>query len=274
MTTATVATRRDWPALLDAASAPYRRAGRFAWRFARGKLGMDPVFRYLLRTGMIAPNARVLDIGCGQGLLASLLRECAALHARGHWPHGWAAAPAGARVTGIEMMPRDVQRARDALGVDVAEFICGDMRSTPFPEVDTVVILDVLHYITVPEQDEVLARVRRALPAGGRLLLRIGDAASRRGFRASQWVDAVVTFVRGHRITPQYGRTLAQWIARLESLGFDVQSEPMSQGTPFANVLLVARVRQPTRAERRAAPKPARIPAGDRLMYPSTEGYQ
>jgi hypothetical protein len=26
------------------------------------------------------------------------------------------------------------------------------------------------------------------------------------------------------------------------------------------------------RAERRAAPKPARIPSGDRAMYPSTEG--
>jgi hypothetical protein len=26
------------------------------------------------------------------------------------------------------------------------------------------------------------------------------------------------------------------------------------------------------RAERRAAPKPARIPSGDRLMYPSDEG--
>ena len=69
--------RADWPALLDAASAPYRRAGPFAWRFARGKLGMDPVFRYLLCEGLIPPHAHVLDIGCGQGLLASLLRSCA-----------------------------------------------------------------------------------------------------------------------------------------------------------------------------------------------------
>jgi len=28
------------------------------------------------------------------------------------------------------------------------------------------------------------------------------------------------------------------------------------------------------RAERRAAPKPARIPLGDRVMYPSGEGLQ
>ena len=28
------------------------------------------------------------------------------------------------------------------------------------------------------------------------------------------------------------------------------------------------------RAERRAAPKPAQIPSGDRPMYPSDEGFQ
>lgn len=231
-----------WVALIAAASLPYRSAGRFAWHFARGKLGMDPVFRHVLQTGLIPPRARVLDIGCGQGLLASLLRTCAQFEAQGHWPAGWAPAPVAARVTGVELMPRDVHRAKAALG-DAAEFVCGDMRHTPFPEVDAVVILDVLHYITIPEQDEVLARVRRALGPDGRLLLRIGDASSRRGFVTSQWVDRVVTFVRGHRVVPQYGRTLADWTRQLEALGFEVQPQPMSAGTPFANVLLVARVK-------------------------------
>ena len=235
----------DWPALIAAASEPYRSAGRFAWHFARGKLGLDPVFRHLLQHGLISPRARVLDIGCGQGLLASLLRSCTAFEQRGRWPNGWARAPQAARVTGIELMPRDVQRARAALG-DAAEFICGDMRSTPFPEADVVVILDVLHYIGIAEQNEVLARVRRALPAGGVLLLRVGDAAAKHGFAASQWADRVITFVRGHRVVPQYGRPLAEWIAQLESLGFEVRSQPMSAGTPFANVLLVARVRAST----------------------------
>lgn len=232
----------QWAPLLDAATLPYRPVGRFAWHFARGKLNMDPVFRHLLKQGLIAPGARVLDIGCGQGLLASLLRASNVLASQGQWPSSWSPAPANARVTGVELMPRDVQRAQSALG-DSAEFICGDMRNTAFPDVDTVVILDVLHYITVPEQDQVLVRVRDALlKSHGTLLLRVGDAASKRGFWASQWVDAVVTFVRGHRVVPQYGRTLALWIAQLESLGFSVESQPMSQGTPFANVLLVARL--------------------------------
>ena len=52
-----------------------------------------------------------------------------------------------------------------------------------------------------------------------------------------------MTFVRGHRVVPQYGRTLADWTRQLEALGFEVQPQPMSAGTPFANVLLVARVK-------------------------------
>ena len=227
--------------LIDAASAPYRSAGRFAWHFARGKLGYDPVFRHLLASGLIPGNARVLDIGCGQGLLASLLRACAATGAAGDWPANWPAAPAGARVTGIELMRRDVERARAALGEGAGtRFVCGDMRREAFPASDTVVILDVLHYVPHAEQDAVLTRVRDALAPGGRLLLRVGDAGSRRGYAISQWVDRAVTRLRGHSVPPVYGRTLPEWIAQLRQLGLQVEPRPMSEGTPFANVLLVA----------------------------------
>ena len=229
----------SWRALVDQASAAY--AGRFARQFARGKLTWDPVFRHLLVHGLIAPRSRVLDIGCGQGLLASLLKAASGEAQRGRWPASWAAAPTQARVTGIELIPRDVARARDALGSG-AEFVCGDMRSVAFPAADTVVILDALHYLETPEQDEVLARVRGALGGGGRLVLRVGDAASRHGFAASQWVDRIVSFLRGQDVRPRSGRTLAEWQARLTTLGFEVSSQPMAEGTPFANVLLVATI--------------------------------
>ena len=228
-----------WRSLVGEASAPYRRSGRFAWHFARGKLRWDPVFVHLLSRGVIAPRTRVLDIGCGQGLLASLLGAAARVARDGRWPSGWAEPPLDVRVRGIELQRRNVERARDALG-DAAEIVCADMRSAPFAEADTVVILDVLHYVSEPEQDAVLARVRAALPPGGRLLMRIGDASSRAGFAASRWVDRVVTFVRGRGFAPLAGRTLAAWHARLEQLGFAVASEPMHAGTPFANVLIVA----------------------------------
>jgi cyclopropane fatty-acyl-phospholipid synthase-like methyltransferase len=237
-------TLSTWRALVADASAPYRRSGRFAWHFARGKLRWDPVFPHLLARGVIAPGTRVLDIGCGQGLLASLLTAATHTARQGRWPSGWAAPPVDVRVSGIELQAKEVARARDALGGG-ADFVCADMRSAVFADVDTIVMLDVLHYVDEPEQDAVLARVRAALPIGGRLVLRVGDAASPRGFAASRWVDRVVAFARGHSFTPIVGRTLAAWRARLEELGFAVASEPMSAGTPFANVLLVATVERP-----------------------------
>ncbi|GMV47863.1 MAG: hypothetical protein AMXMBFR66_32610 [Pseudomonadota bacterium] len=250
-----------WQALREAAAAPYRRAGRFAWHFARGKLGGDPVFRALLESGALAGigppgaapgapdgprrGARVVDIGCGQALLASLLQAAADAAERGRWPAAWPAAPRTASYLGIELMPRDVSRATSALaGCALApRLVCADMRQAALPPCDFVVILDVLHYVDHAAQAALLARVRDALQAGrrsGRLLLRVGDAAASWGYRASQWVDRLVTWGRGHRAAPTFGRTLDDWVALLKGLGFAVRAEPMSRGTPFANMLLVA----------------------------------
>ena len=233
-----------WRQLHDAATRPYKQAGKFAWHFARGKLGHDPVFRGLIERGLIGERRRVVDIGCGQGLFASLLSAMATMQAQpGRWPAAWAATPAAAHYTGIELIPKDVARAEASIGHlrPAPRFACEDMRKAAMPACDLVVILDVLHYVDHGAQEGVLRRVHGALEPGGRLLLRVGDAASRRGYAISQWVDRTVTRVRGHRVSPTWGRPLSEWTALLQRLGFSaVQSVPMSAGTPFANVLLVA----------------------------------
>ncbi|MBI3370090.1 MAG: class I SAM-dependent methyltransferase [Burkholderiales bacterium] len=230
-----------WRALCRAAAEPYRQAGRFAWHFARGKLGRDPVFRALLQRGDLRAHARVLDIGCGQGLLASLLVACDEAARNGTWPAAWPAAPGAARYCGIDLMPRDIARAEAALGGQpgAPRFVSADMCRAEFPPSDVVVILDVLHYVDHVAQAELLGRVRAALAPSGRLLLRVGDAQAGWSFAISQWVDRAVTRIRGHRVAPTWGRSLPQWRALLEGLGFRAQALPMSQGTPFANVLLV-----------------------------------
>jgi len=211
----------------EAAAAPYRAAGRFAWRFARGKLRGDPVFRYMLEARLIPEGARLLDLGCGQGLLAALLRA--------------AGTPRVADYRGVELMQSEVARARRALG-DRCGVVQGDLRTADFGSADTVAVLDVLHYMPSADQDRVLARVRESLAPGGILLLRIADAAGGLRFRIGNWVDWSVAFARGHGAMRFHCRSVAQWRRALETLGFDVETEPMSRGTPFANVLLVARL--------------------------------
>jgi SAM-dependent methyltransferase len=235
-----------WRRLHEEACAPYRQSGRFAWHFARGKLGRDPVFRGMLERGDLCRGGRVVDIGCGQGLLSSLLQACSNAQAQGHWPPAWPAAPRATQYTGIELMPKDVQRATAAVGrLPLApRFVCADMCQAALPDCDLVVILDVLHYVDHAAQAALLGRVRQALSGqhgqNGRLLLRVGDMEAQRGFAISQWVDRIVTTVRGHRVPPTWGRSVAAWTTLLNSLGFAVQAVPMSRGTPFANVLLVA----------------------------------
>lgn len=229
--------------LLDAACRPYRQAGKFAWHFARGKLSRDPAFKGILALGLLPKRGRILDIGCGQGLLASWLLSAQEQHARNQWPASWPAAPEVLQVHGIELMPRDVERAQTALGHygERASFEVGNMCSAEFNSADAVVILDVLHYVDFPAQDAVLKKVHDCLSADGVLLLRVGDAAGGLPFKISNWVDNVVTMVRGHRTLPRYCRSLSYWKKAIAEMGFTVEAVPMHEGTPFANILLVCK---------------------------------
>jgi SAM-dependent methyltransferase len=224
--------------LLDEACRPYRKAGRFAYFFARGKLRIDPVYRAILERGLLQGRARILDLGCGQGLLVAWLGAAARVYDRGIWPETWPAAPRPLSTRGIELMVRDVERARCALpGVDVT---VGDIRDIEFGVADAVVVFDVLHYMPAPAQREVLTRVRAALPADGLLLLRVGDAGGGLRYQTTQWVDKIVTRLRGHAGMAPHCHTVPEWQLLLRESGFASEAMPMSQGTPFANVLLIA----------------------------------
>ena len=245
-------------ALAREAAEWYRPSGLFAHRFARGKLNGDPAYIGLVERRLIADNARILDLGCGQALLVAWLLAARARYDAGDWPGGWPAPPRLGTFTGIELMQSDIDRARRALGDraqrafgdraqrafgDRVTLIAGDIRTVPFAAADTAIILDVLHYMDVDDQMAVLERVRDALRASrGTLLVRVGDAAAGLPFHLSLGVDRTVTFIRGHRLPKMHCRPLADWTTTLQSLGFAVEAIPMSAGTPFANVLLAARL--------------------------------
>jgi cyclopropane fatty-acyl-phospholipid synthase-like methyltransferase len=229
-------------ALLDSASAPYRTVSRFAYYFARGKLRGDPAYRAILERGLLLGRRRILDLGAGQCLLAAWLQAAERCCARQAWPRHWPPAPTELSIRGIELMPREVERARRALG-SRAEVLQADIRSAEFGSVDAVVMLDVLHYLAAPLHAVVLRRVRAALPAGGVLLLRVGNAGSSARFRYGQCIDKLVMLVRGHGLVSAHCRSTAQWRQLLQECGFESEAIPMSQGTLFANVLLIARAR-------------------------------
>jgi SAM-dependent methyltransferase len=242
-----MSSRATTTALIDAASAPYWSTDLFAYFRARGKLRGDPAFTGILREGLLLESERILDLGCGQGLLAAwLLAARSSSDERPQsWPSDWPAAPRPKSIRGIEVRRRDIQRARDALG-QMAEFELADITEAEYGTVDAIVILDVLHYIDYESQLCVLNRALAALAPGGVLLLRVADAGSGIRFTLGKYIDQTVMLTNYHRAPRVYYRAMPEWRALLGAAGFNCTAIPMSVGTPFANIMLVARPRLAT----------------------------
>jgi SAM-dependent methyltransferase len=226
--------------LFEAATRPYARAGRYAWHFARGKLRHDPVFFSLMRRGLLPDRGTLLDLGCGQGILLSLLTAAKEQYRAGAWPPDWPAPPLHLALWGCDLRRDRVETARQALGSN-ARVTPGDLRSFDLEPCSVIVIFDVMLYFSEAEQQRLLDRAAAALEPGGLLLLREADADAGFPFQVTKWSERVSAALRGEPGQALHYRGAIQWMAELAERGFGVGAEPMSEGTPFGNVLFVAR---------------------------------
>ncbi len=220
-------------AVVREAAGRFLAAGIPAWEVANGKLRRDPVYREVLRRIPLPAAGRVLDLGCGRGLMLAMLAAAR---------HG---GPDGVRTVdrlilhGIECRPRMVRLARRALGADaiVEE---GDLTSCPLPAANLVFLFDVLHLLPPRCQEELVDRLRAGIPPGGQLLVREGDAGGRWGFVALQAGNRLVAILQGRWRRRFHFRSGGEWVRILGAHGFEAQVVPMGQGTPYANILIQA----------------------------------
>lgn len=224
--------------LVDAASLRYRPAGLLAYHFARGKLGGDPVFAEIFRQGLIPDKARVIDLGCGQGVLLALLAAVQDPHLGEDWPPGLPPLPRATVARGVDLRADAIEAARIALG-QCAQVAVSDIRDAKVADCDVVTIFDVLHYVDYAAQQSLLERIFAALAPGGRLLLRAGDRSQGWRFRFTLAGDWLITLLRGHVQHRFWCRTGEEWLELVRRVGFDAHVQPMCAGTPFANVLVV-----------------------------------
>ncbi|HYG65142.1 MAG TPA: class I SAM-dependent methyltransferase, partial [Thermoanaerobaculia bacterium] len=124
---------------------------------------------------------------------------------------------------------------------DGAVIETADLRDADFPTARAVLLLDVLHYLPAAAQEELLARAVRALEPGGVLFIRDADAAAGWRFTATRIQERLATMARRQFRQRFHYRSTAEWRALLAAYGLEVSSEPMSMGTPYANVLIQAR---------------------------------
>jgi SAM-dependent methyltransferase len=205
------------------AAAP--RGDRFYVSF---KLRLDPVFRELARMG---PLGSVIDAGCGRGQLGVCLMESGLVSA----------------LSGFDYDARKVALASAA--APEAEFVTADATSFVFPNADTILLVDVLHYLEPDAQDLLLKRAACALAAEGRLIVR--EVGGRQ--RGSGWLTRTLEHIGAklgiNRAQTLSFRPLAELIQALEQLGLQCHTTDASQGTPLSNSLIVA-----------SRPKPAEAP--------------
>ena len=202
---------------------------RWAYWYVRTKLGMDPVARAAVDLASAEPFGDVLDIGAGRGQLPLLL----------------AAGGLVRSITGVDWDEGKVALANAAaVALDVpARFAVGDVREAELPVADTVLLVDVLHYLAPNEQDALLVRAARA----ARSLVLVRDVDPERGgastlTRTWERVTTSLGYNRGARVEP---RSFGEIEATLQGEGFDVERDLCST-KGLSNVLLVARRRKPT----------------------------
>lgn len=195
---------------------------RSTYHYVRGKLRHDPCTEAIRAIGNLGD---VLDLGCGRGHLAIYLL----------------ASGVAATVRGFDWDDEKIamaQRAGDGLA---ATFAAGDVRTTDEPAADTVLLVDVLHYLTPKEQDTMLERALDLVRPGGRLVIR--DASAGFGWRSFvtlvvEWISTFIKFNLGE------GVSFRDWprdvVPKLEAHGVTCTVTPCWQATPFSNVLVVA----------------------------------
>jgi uncharacterized protein (DUF2062 family)/SAM-dependent methyltransferase len=226
-------------ALLGDAALPYLETGMFHWEFARGKLRHDPLYFQLLRRGLLPREGTLLDLGCGRGILFSLLRAAREPAALAAYPADWAPPPSLA-CHGIEGNPDIAAVAREVLAGQAA-IETADLREASLPQADAILLLDVLHYLPPADQETLLAKAAAALPPGGVLLLRDADAAAGWRFTATRLQERLSAMFRKQWRQKFYYRSAAEWQRLLEGLGLKADVQSMGMGTPYANVLLAGR---------------------------------
>ncbi len=110
-----------------------------------------PAAAKLVRFAELGAGQQVLDVACGTGVVAIT------------------AARAGARVTGLDLTPELLQRAREnaeLAGVEI-EWHEGDVEQLPFPDRSFEVVFSQFGHMFAPRPDVAIAEMLRVLKPGG-----------------------------------------------------------------------------------------------------------
>jgi SAM-dependent methyltransferase len=199
---------------------------RHDYYYVRTKLRSDPLYPGVLHA-LGDCDAPLLDLGCGLGLLAHVLRRAGRTF----------------DYLGVDGDAAKIARARRAAdrgGLDAVRFECTDLSIALPPHRGSVAILDVLQYLDPAAQQALLAGAAAMLAPGARLVIRSGIEAPGLRTRIMHGVDGFANRIGWMRYRPRGWPTLDALRAPLEAAGLQVSAAPLRGRTPFNNWMIVA----------------------------------
>jgi len=181
----------------------YAHNGRFVATLASGVVAL------------LAPRVaeRILDAGCGDGVLTEQLAE------------------SGALIRGVDSSPTMVSAARErGLTIDQA-----DLTNLPYLEnFDAVFSNAALHWISLSRQPALLASVHRALRPGGRFVAEMGGMGNIAAIRTALASVLAPYQLDSEALAASFFPSPGHYRTLLEATGFTVQSiELIPRPTPL-----------------------------------------
>ena len=195
--------------------------------YARIKLATDPLYTGV---GALLAGTRepLLDLGCGIGLLAHVLRT-----------QGFAASYLGVDIdqAKIESARAAASRAElTSVRFDVANLAAG------FPShKGSVALLDIVQFLPPQAQDALLEAAISSLTPGAILVMRSGLQRAGWRLRFTRGVDRLARFTRWMNVGPQRYPRREDLEARFARHGLSTTFTPLSGRLPFENWLICAR---------------------------------
>jgi 2-polyprenyl-3-methyl-5-hydroxy-6-metoxy-1,4-benzoquinol methylase len=212
-------------AALNRAVHRYRSAPVMDRLFVHGRAFLSDlafVERFVPRKGFI------VDLGCGHGLFACLLREASETR----------------RVLGIDLDPKKIEIARVAIeDTRWLRFEVGDILAQPPPKCDAITIVDVLYLLPFEDQERVLRNAASALGEGGPLIVKAQERRIDPRYAVTYAQEVVTVTLLGRTRGARerfYFPTRQDALAMFARSGFVVEVEEMPR-RPYTDVVYLAR---------------------------------
>ena len=177
---------------------------------------LDEIGQYL------PPTGRALDLGCGFGLFSLY----------------YASVRPGLSIEGLDLNPRRIAMARAAaarLGLVNVHYDVGDAIDFRGGRLfDAAYMLDIVHHVPADTVRPLLEQMSKALPPGGRLLIK--DVERRPAWK--RWFTHALDWVMDPGAPVRYW-SADELHALLEQVGFSVHRHLMVDVLPYPHILYI-----------------------------------